>query len=111
MVEGGRGCPRRLTQVLIASDTEILWRVSIKLNVFLATSRFQCHQSYRTSMQIYIVGWGVDLFLDVKQGCISSPGSHNFPGNSLFQPFQTKSPRYFLSLEETKASFLGGEGG
>ena len=40
---------------------------------------------------IYIVGWGVDLFLDVKQGCISSPGSHKFPGDSLFQPFQTKS--------------------
>ena len=31
--------------VLIASGTEILWRVSLKFELFLATSRFHCHRS------------------------------------------------------------------
>ena len=31
--------------VLIASGTEIFWRVSLKFNIFMETSRFHCHQS------------------------------------------------------------------
>ena len=34
--------PRRF--VLTASGTEIVWRVSLKVEAFLATSRFHCHR-------------------------------------------------------------------
>ena len=32
--------------VLIASGTEIFWRVSLKFQLFMETSRFHCHRSY-----------------------------------------------------------------
>ena len=38
---------------------------------------------------------------------ISSPVTHFFPGNGIFQLFQKKKA-YFLSFEEKKASFWGG---
>ena len=38
---------------LIASCTEILWRVSLKLDFFLATSRFHCHRSNNTPINLY----------------------------------------------------------
>ena len=37
--------------VLIPSGSEILWRVSLKFKLFLATSRFRCHRSEHKSFK------------------------------------------------------------
>ena len=42
--------------MLIASGTEILWRVSLKFKLSLATSRFHCH---RFNVDIL---WGFPVF-------------------------------------------------
>ena len=39
-----------LRLVLVASGTEILWRV--KYNLFLATSHFHCHRSYMETFRL-----------------------------------------------------------
>ena len=38
--------------VLIASGTEIFWRVSLKLQLFMETSRFHCHRSNKWNLSL-----------------------------------------------------------
>ena len=48
--------------VLIASGAEIFWRVSLKFELFLATSRFHCHLSNGSLYSIILAYTKPDIY-------------------------------------------------
>ena len=76
--------------VLIASGTEILWRVSLKFQLFMETSRFHRHRSYITPsffsyLFLILVHFFRLSFLSLLPPSRNSdPGSHR--AGSLFPP-------------------------